>query len=489
MPEDTADCPLCLCPLEQYDICHPVQCSSRNCQFNFCLNCIESLIKSTKDECKASDENTFKVFLHCPNCRDDLSLSIRDTVLLRKVDKYRALKHLDGSDGKVIRDEELTASELRFKHGLEKDVSVASAIEAAQDREKAFFRNRSDANLQFLDLGLDSLGKKEELWSFDDEEGFEADIDGTPRSFVFKHHSLAHLEKEEDTEEDLTHVNPDKTLLCGLESFMTDQEKQYITYLLTSGCPNNLAAAAELLDRVAHLSRLGQQVCTKRKNSLRASKQIKRSMLESIRNIIQEGKEEQEKKVTNNRGQKFHQAGTRREQKMQSDLERKKEMIYMAMHPLPARMPKYAELVADSPESFALTLLDDKWDGSVQDAFSRITVNKGLLGKFHVKKHYSETPGIRKIIDACSAKHNGKGIIDIVRPRVIVASLTREAGMQGIVAGDVVSHINGDEFTGTADELRALIAGSEEGSLMTFAFNADKAVAEALRRRFLNFGG
>lgn len=270
---------------------------------------------------------------------------------------------------------------------------------------------------------------------------------------------------------------------------MTDQEKQYITYLLTSGCPNNLATAAELLDRVAHLSRLGQQPCTKRKNSLCGGKQIKRSMLESIRNIIQEGMEEQDKKFTNKRAHQFRQNGTRREQKMQSDLERKKEMKYMAMHPLPVRMPKYAELVADSPDLFSLTLLDDKWDGSVQDAFSRITVNKGLLGNIHVKKHYSETPGIRKIIDACSAKHNGKGIIDIVRPRVIVASVTREAGMQGIVAGDVVSHINGDEFTGTADEMRQLIAGSEGGRLMNFAFNADKAVAEALRRRSLNFSG
>jgi hypothetical protein len=60
-------------------------------------------------------------------------------------------------------------------------------------------------------LGLDSLGKKEELWSFDDEEGFEADIDGTPRSFVFKHHSLALSEKKDDAEEDLTNVKPDKT--------------------------------------------------------------------------------------------------------------------------------------------------------------------------------------------------------------------------------------------------------------------------------------
>jgi hypothetical protein len=137
--------------------------------------------------------------------------------LLRKVDKYKAMKHLSRSDGKVVKDEELTASELRFKHGLEKDLDVASALEAAEKREREFLRTLSDFNLQFVDLGLDSLGKKEELWSFDDEEGFEADIDGTPKSFVFKHHDLLRMHSTNDAEDELVNVKPDKTLvLCHL---------------------------------------------------------------------------------------------------------------------------------------------------------------------------------------------------------------------------------------------------------------------------------
>jgi hypothetical protein len=267
---------------------------------------------------------------------------------------------------------------------------------------------------------------------------------------------------------------------------MTDQEKQYITYLMTSGSPNNLAAASELLDRVASLSQLGQMPCMQRQKSICGGKSIKRSMLESIRNVIKDGKEENEKKKIE---QQIRQLGTRREQMMRNNLEVKREMQYLAEHPLPLRMPKYAEIVADRPQSFALQLMDDKWDGSVQDAFSRIIVSKGLLGNTYVKKQYTETPGIRKILDACSAKHNGKGIIDIQRPRVIVSGITREAGTQGIVVGDVVSHINGDEFVGTAEELRELINGIDEGRTITFAFNADKPVAEALRRRSLDIPG
>jgi hypothetical protein len=210
-------------------------------------------------------------------------------------------------------------------------------------------------------------------------------------------------------------------------------------------------------------------------------------MLQSIRNVIKEANDEKEKNSLASQQKKLLQVGTRREQKLLNDIEYKRAIKYMAEHPLPARMPKYAEIVADQPDLFALAVFDDKWDGSVQDAFSRITVHKGLFGKPRVSKQYTETPGIRRIIDAFSAKHDGKGIIDVCRSRVIVSSVTREAGMQGVVAGDVVSHINGDEFTGTADELRTMISEFEEGRTVTIAFNADKAVAEALRRRSLNF--
>ena len=56
------------------------------------MGCLENMISATKDDAisVASDGNAFRVFLHCPNCRGNLGPSIRDTVLLRTVDKYRA---------------------------------------------------------------------------------------------------------------------------------------------------------------------------------------------------------------------------------------------------------------------------------------------------------------------------------------------------------------------------------------------------------------
>lgn len=128
-------------------------------------------------------------------------------MLLRKVDKYREWKHI--GSGEMVKEDTLSASELRLKHGLEKDVNIVMAIEAAKRREQQFLRTCS-----CKDVSLDFSFKKEEehLASFDDEEGFEADLDGTPRSFVFKHHSVLDLEeKKEDAEENLINVKADKT--------------------------------------------------------------------------------------------------------------------------------------------------------------------------------------------------------------------------------------------------------------------------------------
>ena len=75
------DCPICMDTMTAADIEHPMQCKSEHCTYNFCMTCIESLITSSKDDyMEASDGNLHvKIFLHCPNCRSDLSLSIRDT--------------------------------------------------------------------------------------------------------------------------------------------------------------------------------------------------------------------------------------------------------------------------------------------------------------------------------------------------------------------------------------------------------------------------
>jgi len=462
------------------------------------------MIKATKDESnEASDGNTFKVFLHCPNCRSNLGPSIRDTILLRKVDKR--LK--DTNNNEIVDETKLPASELRFQKAIKDDVDISNAIEEAKQREDEFFGR--DKSLDFY-LGKsasisaeESVMRQESVWSFDDEEGVEIGIDNGPhKSFVFRHHSRIDLSTStiDEEEKNLGDVPVDLTLLSGLDGFMTDQEQQFITSQFVSGNTNKLAVAVEMMFYVGLTAKQGIKPNMKRKKSMliRQPTAAQRSVLASITELIKEGNEarkiEDETKGRNAVGVVATQlktlAGGKRNQKQLVDMEMKHQMQYMKSHPLPLRMPKYVELVSTTAKDFSCTFADDIWDGTVLDAFSKITVRTSLLSsKITISKEHAESSGIRRVIDAGSSdnsKTKGKGYIDIERPRVIIASINKEMGRQGVVKGDVVSHFNGEEFKGTASELKELIDTSRyEGEVLTFALNADAAVAEALRRRSL----
>lgn len=71
--------------------------------------------------------------------------------------------------------------------------------------------------------------------------------------------------------------------------------------------------------------------------------------------------------------------------------------------------------------------------------------------------------------------------------RVLVASVRGQAGKCGIMKGDVVTHVDGELFTGTAAELRSLLirAYEEQGmdGTVMIVVNAEECTAEALRLR------
>ncbi|KAL7547002.1 hypothetical protein ACHAWF_010323 [Thalassiosira exigua] len=521
MSEEEADCPLCLCPLEPFDEAHPLQCPSQHCHFNCCTDCLGQMIKSAKDDhVEASDGNTFRVFLHCPNCRSNLGPSIRDTLLLRKVDKYsREAFHGCGLD---VIDETLSASELRFKHALEDDEYISSSIEGAKRREDEFFRRGHDAregredreekkSSGYLDGHDDSfngsfgrlgggLGRQGSVWSFDDEEGVEADLlTGPHNSFIYRHHSQLPSTMAKTVEAvQAEDVEADKTLLFGLDAFMTEEEQQFVTRQMISGDPAKLAAATEMMHYVSALSRQGMKPSMKRQNSRLNQLGSKRHMLESIKEVIREGNEarklEEEKEARQVAGAVASRltaaargvANVRRNQHRLVDMEVKRQMDYMKIHPLPLRMPKYAEITVSRATTLGLDFMDDVWDGTVLDAFSKITVNKNLIGAVKISKQHAQSAGVTLVIDADPARPSkscGKGYIDTSRPRVIVSNINREMGRQGVVTGDVLTHFNGEKFRGSAEEFTAFVRGRSEREVLTFVFNADDAVAEALRRR------
>jgi hypothetical protein len=182
-------------------------------------------------------------------------------------------------------------------------------------------------------------------------------------------------------------------------------------------------------------------------------------------------------------------AGQRR-QKLLLDAKMKQQMEFMIMYPLPLRMPKYAKITVQSRSGAVacITVVDDVWNGTVLDAFTKLTVTKCLLrNDYKIMRQALAGSGIRRVIDVddTSKHHDGKGYIDTVRPRVIVAAIGRELGRQGVCKGDVLTHFNGEEFKGDAVSFTKLIQTlyTGVGVEFTFVFNADAAVAEALRRR------
>lgn len=73
------------------------------------------------------------------------------------------------------------------------------------------------------------------------------------------------------------------------------------------------------------------------------------------------------------------------------------------------------------------------------------------------------------------------------QPRVLISNVGRSAGRQGVMRGDVITHIGGDAHDMSAGKLLMHINGMRQRGLKSLyvTVNAERSVAEALRRRAL----
>lgn len=243
------DCQICLDPMKQTDFDHPLQCEI-HCGFNMCKSCIESLLESSKDDyMEASDgSRQVKVWLHCPNCRSDLSHSIRDTLLLRKADEvaYCAKRQKDRS--------EWTNSQLRLEKALGTP-EVKQAIFQARKIEDEYLGRAAD---DFVEEEVD-----DESFVFDQkEEGSESESDNLSGSFSMEEwgveadlhvgvHASFRMPPPPNPVVREEAIQVDPTLLAGLDYFLNDDQRKEITLLMTSGDPAKLSEAAGILHAVA----------------------------------------------------------------------------------------------------------------------------------------------------------------------------------------------------------------------------------------------
>ena len=216
-------------------------------------------------------------------------------------------------------------------------------------------------------------------------------------------------------------------------------------------------------------------------------------------------------------------------------LERKQRAYAL---PLPARMPRVVVLDAFDPDGTpvdkqkllgviprpgnggtrilrpSLTFVDYEWDGTLGTAFTKLSVknDKGATLKKIVRRverkdstgqlvHVEAEPlyptqGYDVIVD--KAGGYDVSLIDMEesseeaagsKPMVLIAQTHNDASKLAIQRGDVVTHVNGEEFMGTAEDLNMLIkshyAACDSNNKLEIVVNAEVCVAQALKFRSL----
>eukprot|EP00980_Cylindrotheca_fusiformis_P016850 scaffold5088_cov98-Cylindrotheca_fusiformis.AAC.1 len=278
---------------------------------------------------------------------------------------------------------------------------------------------------------------------------------------------------------------------------MSKDEQRTITQLMTSGDTNKLAEAALILQDMEGNTRVPLR-----------KRLINRS---SIYGLIDECEKARQKpeRPSLMRGpvqqlQKLPEQAPPSHRRQRSTVLTMENAEYLRMHPLPVRMPKYVQLefadlvqscgfpmvFSDSGE-FPITFMDDEWDGTVRDAYSRTSISP-ITGKIKRYQAPLNHVGVLNVIsEGLLDKDLSAGRLDVAKPRILVKGFTGKVGRCGVMQGDVVTHLNGKEFHGNAKDLvkaiRSYIASSAERDIndqsLSLVLNAEAPVAEALKRR------
>ena len=320
-------------------------------------------------------------------------------------------------------------------------------------------------------------------------------------------------------------------------SSMTEQEQKYVTQLMTSGYPDQLCQAAQILSGVAELLRKGMipsvhnstTTTNNSNNNAAANTARTTAALQNVGNTNTMRNGYSNAGITTNRSRDGDTPVNNFQKQMENQAREK------LRRPLPARMPlsvtlstgefekmalksrQEAELLAnpppEQPKSWfrgllgkgagaikggaTMTFVDDEWDGSVADAFARARIgtssgnrNKAVVSRVGPKNPVEQI-SVKKILalgeqETADERKDG-GMPTARTQRVLVGSVKGQAGKSGIQKGDVVTHVNGEVFTGNASELNALLVTTydEQGKdgVVMITVNCEACTAEALRLR------
>ena len=234
------DCPVCLEAMTPADEIFKLPCS---CGYNYCSPCVETFVKSSKDDYGIASDGSRQVKVHimCPQCRGDYPMDIADLLLLRRAYTLGSTV-VNSQTGEMLSDSSLNASQLALKRDFGRNSTKQKVDLAVGLYKKVMVDTLRVSNNKNAVTDAESVWGKlfdaiPDLVESTSTESTEGDgCAGPPPSPIHKG------------------LEVDETLFKGLEDFMGHDEKVYLTQLLTSGDPNKLAQASMILNGVLRLS-------------------------------------------------------------------------------------------------------------------------------------------------------------------------------------------------------------------------------------------
>lgn len=210
----------------------------------------------------------------------------------------------------------------------------------------------------------------------------------------------------------------DLSLFQGLEAWLNEAEQVYLSEMLTSGEVPKLVIAAHILHGVFEATILGHA-------SLVA---------------------------------KAPESATQERKRLE------REARFLKRYPLPRRMPRYAMMkLPVSRRDLMIRDEDDKENppNEVADAMNKLIMDEHHVTNEVLKKQNVTLP-CRKVVKIIGVK----GAV----------------GRLGLRKGDVITHLNGEEFKGTALELQNMLE-SNQATEINIIVNADQFTASLLKQR------
>lgn len=470
---DPPSCQLCCEFLQKSDVKFPIRCSTSSCDYNMCFSCIRNLLMSSQGYQTASDGNKFTIGLSCPNCRGDFATSVTDVIFLRRAETVASLC--------AISDTELSAAELREKYSWDKDLLTQLDLAEKNYNTKVSLTDRRSSSIWSI---LPNLSDKDSA-NFD-----EMDID-------------IHL-------------------FSGLEFCMTQDEQEYVNKLMTAGLNDKLAQAAQLLASIAQMN------SDKIRNKITSDSESPYHSQDRT-NVIYSVSRRNSNVDSDVSSPSNYSTSLNLRQRTVEKLRYGRSQHMKKLYPLPVRMPRaYTLTINFDPHSWLhspITFANDdhslaefqKHDCNnisriVEDAYSQLSVdiwNNVRKGKIE------HSGGVKRILSDVTEKQERTHARSVIRKiasrpvtptplsqlrnseipssRVVVAHVHGEPSRLGLRVGDVVTHVNGEAFHGSAERLRLIIHEAKENSFpgetptIQIVVNAEVGTAEALRLRYLSY--